>query len=135
MRRKHYILILLFLWWPINNLHRLWNSAPAQWVHWYLFNDAAEDIQWYVHDLAQTLSYALIFWAVWLKMTITTRRSDADYEIMVTAIAIIQAIDIFHYIGWHRRSEVVLAIEGLILCAAALKIFIKYRKSIHHKHG
>lgn len=134
MRRKHYILALLFLWWPVNNIHRAWNSAPAEWVQWYFFSDAKEDIQWYVHDICQAIAYGIIFWGMWLYADSNIKR-DHDIRTVIGGIALIQLIDIVHYVGWHRHSEVMLVIEGLILAFIALKIFIKYRKSIHHNHG
>lgn len=133
MRRKHYIIILLFLWWPINNIHRLWNNAPANPVEWFWFASGWEDIQWYVHDLCQTVSYALIFWAISLYVN-SNLKKDSDIVAIITGISLIQFVDVFHYLGWHRRSETILVIEGLMLAFIALKIFIKHRKSIHH-HG
>lgn len=129
MRRKHYILILLFVWWPVNNFHRLWNNSPARHVEWFLFASTWEDIQWYIHDLCQTVSYALIFWAIWLY---TGMKKDSDVVSVITGLLMIQLIDVFHYIGWHRRNEAILAIEGLILAFIALKIFIKHRNRIYH---
>lgn len=131
MRRKHYIVILLFLWWPINNIHRLWNNSPAKQVEWYWFTTAWEDIQWYIHDLCQTVSYAIIFWAICLYVKSSLKR-DSDIVLIISGIAVIQSIDVIHYLGWHRRSEVVLTIEGLVLAFIALKIFIKHRKTIRH---
>jgi len=129
MRRKHYILILLFLWWPVNNLHRLWNNSPARRVECFLFTSAWEDIQWYIHDLCQTVSYALIFWGIWLYTGI---KKDSDIVSVISSLLVIQIIDVVHYMGWHRRSEAILAVEGLILAFIALKIFIKHRNRINH---
>jgi hypothetical protein len=128
MTKKGYILILMFLSWPINNIHRLWNNSPSHVGNWYLFDHKyTEDIQWYVHDVCQCVSYLLIFISIWLWKDSSVRR-DKSIMVAFESILINQALDLIHYVGWHRRNEYILLLEGVIITYAALKIFIKPKK-------
>lgn len=125
MNRKGLILVLYFISWPVNSLHRLWNSSPAKSVYWYLFDrKCQDDIQWFFHDLFQSICYLLIFIATWLYID-SPRKRDKDVLIAFGAILVNQFIDLFHYIGWHRRCEAVLFLEGIVIIIAALKIFLR----------
>lgn len=129
MTRKGIIIVLLFASWPINSIHRLWNNRPADIGHWYLFEKSySEDIQWYVHDICQCVYILFILTAIWLHIT-SHKKRDSDVNYIFGAILINHIIDIFHYIGWHRRSELMLAVEGCVLLYAAIKIFLKNRKT------
>jgi len=120
--------MLYFISWPVNSLHRLWNNSPAKPVYWYLYDNACyDDIQWYIHDVCQAIAYALIFTATWLYIN-SHYRKDKDVITVFGAILVVQCIDLVHYVGWHRKSEVILIIEGVVIMWAAVKIFLKNRK-------
>jgi hypothetical protein len=128
--RKGYILILLFLSWPVDNLHRLLNDSTVRMNNWYPFNPKyVESVQWYTHDVCHAVAYLLILIAIWLYVQMPQRR-DRDINTAISALLVIQAIDVIHYIGWHRQCELILSIEGLILIYASLNIVIK-----HQTHG
>lgn len=112
----------------MNSLHRLWNDSPAKRVYWYVADKAQwDDIQWYVHDVCQCVCYLIIFLATWLYVD-SPKKRDKDVLVAFGAILVNQCIDLVHYIGWHRRSEAILFIEGIVLLVAAIKIFLKNRK-------
>lgn len=128
MTRKAGILMLYFLSWPVNSLHRLWNSAPAKTIYWYFADSkVCDDIQWYIHDLCQCISYIMIFIATYLYID-SPKKKDPDVLVAFGAILVNQILDLIHYLGWHRRSEAFLFLEGIIILLAALKIFLKNRK-------
>ena len=66
----------------------------------------------------------LIFIAIYLYIEMPKKR-DNDIITVFTMMMINQAIDLVHYIGWHRHNEWVLTLEGLIIIYASLKILIK----------
>lgn len=127
MSKKGAIILMLFVSWPVNNLHRLLNNTPVNFLHFYPFSPlSTEDIQWYVHDVFESISYILILLAIKLYIE-TLRNRIAEVDEIIKCFVIIQIIDLFHYLGWHRRSELILTIECLIFIYTALKIFKKYR--------
>jgi uncharacterized membrane protein len=65
---------------------------------------------------------------MWLYITGHKKR-DSDISTMFGAILVTHILDIVHYIGWHRRNELILALEGTIMLYAAFKIFLKNRKT------
>jgi hypothetical protein len=128
MNNKIIILILYFISWPVNSIHRLWNRSPPHLVYWYIANPkCGEDIQWYIHDIGQCISYILIFIATWLYIQRPGKR-DSDINYVFGAILVNQCIDLVHYVGWHRRCEEILLLEGVILLFVAIKLFLKSRK-------
>lgn len=127
MSKKGTIILMLFISWPVNNLHRLLNNTPVNFLHLYPFSPlSTEDLQWYVHDVFESISYILILLAIKLYIE-TLRNRIAEVDEIIKCFVIIQIIDLFHYLGWHRRSELILTIECLIFIYTALKIFKKYR--------
>lgn len=129
MTRKALTILLLFISWPVNNIHRLLNNHQEVWGYWYPFNPSCkEELQWHIHSIFESVSYLCIFIALRL-YTQTFKRKDRDIDDIFCSFLIIQVIDLFHYIGWHRRSEIILVLEGTIMLYAALKIFLKNRKT------
>lgn len=133
MSKKGTIILMLFISWPVNNLHRLLNNTPAILLHMYPFSpNSTEDIQWYIHDVFESISYILILWAIKIYIELLRNRAvEIDY--IIKSFLIIQVIDLFHYIGWHRRSEIILTIECFIFIYTALKIYKKYHNGQTHK--
>jgi hypothetical protein len=130
MSKKELIIILLAISWPVDNLHRLLNAHKECPGNWYPFAPKyIEDLQWYVHDVCQSLSYLCIFIAIQLYIT-SFLRKDADINLIFRSLLIVQVVDLFHYLGWHRTSEIMITLEGAIFLYTALKIVIK-----HHKNG
>lgn len=126
MSAKGKTLILLFVWWPVNNLHRLLNNTPAQMLHLFPFAPTCtEDIQWHVHSICESISYLCIFIGIRLYIGQLRNRQIAIDQV-IDLIIILQIVDLIHYLGWHRRSEIILTLEGLMFIACALRIFIKY---------
>lgn len=124
--RKGYILMMLILSWPVNNIHRLLNDAPPKMVAWYpMAPNKVEDIQWYVHDVCQNISYLLIFIAIYL-YTQWPKRKDPDINVVICSLLITHIVDFFHYLGWHRSNEWILTLEGLLLLIGSLKILSNY---------
>ena len=134
MSRKGTIILMLFISWPVNNLHRLLNNTPVLMGHWYLFSPTStEDIQWFVHDIFESISYILILLAIKLYIE-TLRNRILEIDQIINCFVAIQIIDLIHYLGWHRRSEMILTIECLIFIYTALKIFKKYRNGQTRKN-
>lgn len=126
MSRKSLIIILLTISWPVNNIHRLLNSDKELPGKWFPFRpEYVEDLQWYIHDVCQCLSYLCIFIAIWLYLGLY-KRKDENIYLIFSSFLIIQIIDLFHYIGWHRTSEVILSTEGFIFLLTALRMLLKY---------
>lgn len=129
MSRKGIIIILLGISWPMDNIHRLLNAHKEWPGHWFIFRPAyIEDLQWYIHDLCQAFSYLCIFIAIQLYIT-SLLRKDSDINLIFKSILIMQVVDIIHYIGWHRTSELILTLEAIFFLYIALKIVKK------HTHG
>lgn len=128
MNRKVLIIVLLCLSWPVNNLHRLLNGYPETWGYWFPFNKSyKEELQWHVRAIGEDISYLCIFTAIWLYIT-AFKRKYSDINLIFTGILIVQAIDLLHYLGWHRQSEIIVMAESLVFLIIPLIIFYKKRK-------
>jgi hypothetical protein len=131
MNRKSYILLLLFLQWPLFNLYRLFMALPGDKRRLFLFCQEEQGIQWYLRFLGDSIAYACVFMAVWLYIKANYKK-DRDVITAFGAVFINQVIDIFHYIGFSRHSEWVLCIEGFVMLFAGL---ILVDRQLKKKHG
>jgi hypothetical protein len=129
MSRKRAILGLLFLSWPVNNLHRLWDNSPAKRLYWFPGDKSYwSDIQWYVHDIGECLCYIFILLGFWLYINSNLKR-DKDVRILFGAVLVNQLIDLPHYLWSHRHTEWILAVQGFIVLLAAGKVMFNNAKS------
>lgn len=127
MRRKQYIIILLFLSWMLANIHRAWNNVPVRVVHPCIWDRKYEvSIHWFVHFILKDISYISIFYAIWLYINSNIKK-DKDIIFTFGTIFLVQVIDAFHYILLARHSEYVLIFESAIMLASAL--IIKYKQA------
>lgn len=119
MTKKGSILIMLALSWPITCLHMLWRGNESI-VYWFV-NSEWDYIQCYFYSLFNLISYLLIFMSIWLYIN-SSMRKDKDVLLLFGANFINQAIDLPHFIICRRSSEIIILIQGLIICYAAIKI-------------
>lgn len=118
MNRKAYILLLLFLSWPVNNFFRFFMSRPAVAFRPFIFCDEQVNFQWYLWHLGGSASYIMIFWALWLYINGNYKR-ERDVITAFGAIFINQVSDIIHYMGWQRHNETFIFLQGFVLIFAA----------------
>jgi len=114
VNRKAYIMLLMYLSWPVNLVHRVLNNRPEKVITPFMFEPEQLDIQWYIKDVLNIVSWLMIFWAIWLYIT-GNYRQDRDFKDVFTAYFIILAIDLPHYLLWFKRCEGVLYVELLIM--------------------
>lgn len=134
MNRKSYILLLMFLQWPLFNLYRLWGSRPRVERRPFLFNEEVQSAQWHLRFLGDTLGYALLLLAVWLYVN-GNYKKDRDVITIFGAVLINQLIDIFHYIGFNRHSEWIVFIEGFVMLFAGIILFDRQLKKKYGKRS
>lgn len=129
--RRTLIFILLIISWPVNNIHRLLNNYPETWGHWFLFDPAcSEELQWHVHTICECISYLCIFIGIRLYISQLKNRKWA-IDAIINCILIVQGMDLIHYLGWHRRSEIILTIEGLVFIITTFVILKKSHGQAH----
>lgn len=131
MNRKSYILILLFLQWPLFNLYRLWGAAPRVELRPYLFCREVQSYQWHLRFLGDSVGYGLLLLAIWLYITANYKR-DRDVLTVLGAVVINQFLDIFHYIGFNRHSEWLVFVQGFVMLFAGL---ILLDRQLKQKYG
>jgi hypothetical protein len=116
--RNRIAAILLFLSWPVCLIHRNWENRPLTPVSWIIFDKTvSEDFRWVYFANELWLSAFLVLLA-WL---ISTRRTRI-LRILLWANLWISVVDIFNYWLFFRRSEWLLAAEGMIMVAATVII-------------
>lgn len=127
-------LLLLFISWPVSQVHRFWNNAAVNKVHWFLtdvINSRGElltqDIQWYIFDTGNYLSVSLI-----LLSFIVCRKKTRTYQIVLSTIFAISLSDILHYWLSFKQSEWIVQFQGATMVILSIwiltKPFIKWRK-------
>lgn len=127
-------LLLLFLSWPVAQVHRFWNNAPPKKVHWFLTDVTnsrgellTQDIQWYIFDTGNYLSVSLI-----LLSFIVCRKKTRTYQVALSMIFAISLSDILHYWYSFKQSEWIVHIQGAAMVILSIwiltKPFIKWRK-------
>lgn len=114
MNRKAYIMLLMYLSWPVNLVHRYWNNRPIEMITPFMFEGQELSVQWYVSGLLNIISWLMIFWGIWLYIT-GSYRQDRDFRDVFGAYFIILMIDLPHYLLWFKRCEWVLYIELCIM--------------------
>lgn len=112
--------LLLIMAWPLHCVHRFWNNAPARNVDWFLFADKKQDIQWYIADIGGLLSITCILWAFYI-----FAKGTKQLRFITGTLLLISITDIIHYWLWYQQNEVVVYLQGLIMIAASLIIFVK----------
>lgn len=124
MKRKWFIVILLFASWIVVNIHRVWNNTEPVETYPFPFDKGYPVTwHWYIHTILKDVSYLLIMLAMWLYIRSNLRRDKAVITAF-SAIFLTTISDLPHYILAARHSEAVLAAQGAILLYAALKITI-----------
>lgn len=117
LTRNDLSLFLLFLSWPVCLVHRFWNNRPAHKVNWFMTGEIKQDVQWYVCDTGNMLSFTFI-----LLSFILVRKKTINYHIALLAVFLISIIDIIHYWVCYKQNESIVLMEGLIMLLAALLI-------------
>src|SRR6266540_1444621 len=120
LTRNDLSLLLLFLSWPVCLIHRFWNNKPPDKVNWFVTGEIKQDVQWYLADTGNMLSFSFI-----LLSFILTRKKTTKFQIALLAVFLISLIDIVHYWVCFKQNEWILTLEGLIMLLAALLINIR----------
>lgn len=131
MNRKGYILLLLFVSWPVNSLFRLFMNRDRGSYRPFLFNVEEAGLQWYLWHLGGSLSYVLIFWAIWLYIH-GGYKKDRDIITLFGALFLCQISDVVHYIGWQRHCVTIVFLQGFVILFAAL---ILLDRQIRKRYG
>lgn len=121
MNKKGIILIMLALSWPTTCLHMLWRGDDSI-VYWFI-NAEWDYVQCYFYALFNLISYLLIFMAIWLYIN-SSMRKDKDVLLLFGANLINQAVDLPHFVICRRSCDVIILIQALIICYAAIKILL-----------
>lgn len=79
--------------------------------------EVKQDVQWYVYDSGNMLSFSFI-----LLSFILVRKKTINYHIALLAVFLISIIDIIHYWLCFKQNESIVLMEGLIMLLAALLI-------------
>lgn len=112
--------IFIVLSWPVCLIHRFWNNEKPHQVDWFVYEDFRQDIQWYICDTGNMLSFSFI-----LLSFIFLRRKTIQYSILLFTIFVISLTDVLHYWLAFKQWEWVVQLQGLLMLAATLLIFIK----------
>lgn len=135
MDRKAYIMLLMYLSWPVNLVHRYWNNRPEDIIYPFPLEPEKIDIQWYIRDMLNIISWLMIFWAVWLYIN-GNYKKDRDFRDVFRAYFIILMIDLPHYLLWFKRCEWVLYIELIIMVVSGgLMCWRHYKKDRKWKNS
>lgn len=89
--------ILLYLSWPVTNIHRFWNNKPINEVDAFLFADQAQDVQWYVYHTGLMLAPLMVVCGVLLFVKYDFSRSAQAFYITMLTLAIAFFLDIVNY--------------------------------------
>lgn len=120
LTRSDLSIILLFLSWPVCLVHRFWNNKPPHKINWFIAIDIKQDVQWYIYDTGNMLSFTLI-----LLSFILLKNKSKSYNQVLFAVFLISIIDIIHYWVCYKQNEWVVTLEGMIMFLAALLIFVR----------
>lgn len=82
--------------------------------------DVKQDVQWYVYDTGNMLSFSLI-----LLSFVLVQKKTINYQIALIAVLLISIVDIAHYWLCFKQNNSIVLIEGLIMLLAALLINIR----------
>lgn len=119
MNRRSYILLLLFLSWPVNNLYRFIKWPEVKSFRPFMLNNEVVDPEWYGWHLGGAISYTMIYWAVWLYMN-GNYKKDAAIMRIFGALFIVQATDIINYTCFQRHLFGFFIFQGFVIAYAGI---------------
>lgn len=120
LRRNDLSLLLLFLSWPVCLVHRFWNNKRPNKVNWFMTGEIEQDVQWYICDTGNMLSFTLI-----LLSFLIIRTKTKNYQIALLAVFLVSVIDIIHYWVCFKQNNSIVLLEGIIMLLAALLINLR----------
>lgn len=82
--------------------------------------EVKQDVQWYIYDTGNMLSFSLI-----LLSFVLVQKKTINYQIALIAVFLISIIDIIHYWICFKQNDSIVLIEGLIMLLAALLINLR----------
>lgn len=85
-----------------------------------MMGEVKQDVQWYIYDTGNMLSFSLI-----LLSFVLVQKKTINYHIALIAVFLISIIDIIHYWICFKQNNSIVLIEGLIMLLAALLINIR----------
>ena len=115
-----FMLVTLFL----GELHNLFGSIYLNEKAWFLLTDMKQDIQWYIKDTAEGLTW-IIFLSVWW---MRERKRSHFWANFILAFLIFRVIDLTLYWVNHRHLGAIYLITYLSIVIYGGLMYGKYRK-------
>lgn len=131
-------ILLIFLSWPICLVNRAIIDNPQKKVNWIVFKpEIRQSIAWYWTDTGIILSSLFFIFGTWLMLQVIAKFIEKPKMlffikityILVSALLIVNCIDLVHYWLWFKQNEYVAWAEGLIMLIAAIKISNKCKQN------
>lgn len=114
------MLLTLFM----GELHNFFGSIYLNEKAWFLFSDIKQDVQWYVKDTAEALTW-IIFLSVWY---CRERKRSHFWSNFILAFLIFRIIDLTLYWVNHRHLSAIYLITYLSIVIYGGLMYGKYRK-------
>ena len=127
--RNRLAVVILFLSWPVEIIHRYWNNAPAKNVSWIIFDKTVnQDYRWYYCQFEMLLSMSFT-----LASLLIIKNKTRTFNIVLWASFLVSIIDIANYWLWFRRNEFLIFLEGWVMLSSIIIIFVHESKSDNEK--
>ena len=114
MNKKIILPILMLLTLPLGELYRLFHVPEVRLRSWFLFSDLQQDIEWYVKDSSEGLTW-LIFIYVWY---IREQKRSKFWGNLILGFLIFRALDLCAYWVNHRHAGLV-----YLFCYLSISIY------------
>ena len=114
------MLLTLFL----GEVHNFFGSIYLNEKAWFLFSDIKQDVQWYVKDTAEALTW-IIFLSAWYYRE---RKRSHFWSNFILAFLIFRIIDLTLYWVNHRHLSAIYLITYLSIVIYGGLMYGKYRK-------
>jgi len=127
--------ILLYLAWPVTNIHRIWNNAPVREVNWFLASDQQQDVQWYVYLTGLMLAPVMVLAAVLIFILLDQRSTAQSFLVSISCLLVVGILDIVNYWVWAGHEDSMMFIQCELLMIGGIISYINESNRRPVSHG
>lgn len=125
MNHKIFYPMLLLLTLFMGEFHNVVGSEYLNEKSWFLLIDLKQDVQWYVKDTMEGLTWLIFLW-VWYKRELKKDKFFANFILM---FFIFRTVDLACYWVNHRHAGLVYLLTYLSIGIYGIGSIIKYRRN------
>ncbi len=130
--------ILLFMAWPVTNIHRFWNNRPVNELDLFLMAEQSQDIQWYVYHTGLMLSALMVVGALLIYFKYGYSYSAKAIYLNLIGLFAVILLDIVNYWLFAGHSDRMLYAQSGVILLTGITTYITEsngKVKSNHRYG